>query len=152
MHRDRKRLFTVCGERIDSDGRELADCILRLTENAYAYAHYTGFRRGYLVGVEIGKGGSEARIIKILRKHPSATPTEICALIDKYNSRFVDLKDSRRIHIAWPELAKKETRWTSIARLPKVKVYLGRARDRACQISYVESWHKIMREHEKNRR
>lgn len=62
IKRDRERLFAVCRER--SDGVELADCILRLTENAYAYAHYAGIRRGYLIGVEVGKDGNEEKIIK----------------------------------------------------------------------------------------
>lgn len=150
IKRDRERLFAVCRER--ADGVELADCILRLTENAYAYAHYAGIRRGYLIGMAVGKDGSEEKIIKILRKHLTATPTEICELIDKYNAPFTDLKDSRRIHMIWPELRKKETRWTSIASLPKVKNYLSRARDRAYQISRIEGWQTIMREHEKNRK
>jgi hypothetical protein len=150
LKRDRERLFDVCRER--SDGVELAECILRLTENAYAYAHYAGIRRGYLIGLAVGKGGSEEKIIKILQKHLSATPTEISVLIDKYNAQFEDVKDSRRIHIVWPELAKKETRWTNIVSLPKVKNYLIRARDRAYQISRIEGWQAIMREHEKNRK
>jgi hypothetical protein len=151
IKRDRERLFAVCRER--ADGVELADCILRLTENAYAYAHYAGIRRGYKIGLEVGKDVSEEKIIQVISKKLDATPTEMCELIDAYNAPFEDLKDKRciRLDASWPEMT-SIARWKDVASVPKVKNYLVRARNKAYQVSRIEGWQRIMREHEKNRK
>src|SRR5664280_882368 len=152
MKRDRVRLFSVCRER--PDGAELVDTIVRLVENAYSFGHYAGIRRGYLLGREIAKGGTEDKIIKLIRTKLDATPTEFAELIDKFNSQFEDEQDLRSVHFVfeWPELAEKTAKWVEIVRLPKVKNYLARARKRAEAISRIHGWQRIMREHEKNRR
>ena len=132
-------------------GAELVDTLVRLVENAYSFGHYAGIRRGYLLGREVG---NEDKIIKLIRTKLDATPTEIAERIDKFNSRFDDLEDSRGIHFAseWPELAAKTSKWVAIVRLPKVKNYPVRARKRAEAISRIPGWQRIMGEHQKNRR
>ena len=152
MKSDRARLFSVCRER--PDGAELVDTIVRLVENAYSFGHYAGIRRGYLLGREVGKDGTEDKIIKLIRTKLDTTPTEIAERIDKFNSRFDDLEDFRGIHFAseWPELAAKTSKWVAIVRLPKVKNYLVRAHKRAEAISRIQGWQRIMSEHQKNRR
>jgi hypothetical protein len=150
MRADFHRLLAVCKER--ADGEQLADCIVRYTENAFAFAHYTGIRRGYNIGVEVGKDQCEGAIIRVITTKLDATPGEICELIDQYNSRFDDLNDKRRIHLKWPELRRQYARWTDVEHMPKVKNYLVRARKRANQIFRIDRWHRFMREHKLNRK
>lgn len=149
MHSDFNRFLEVCRER--DDGQELADRLVRYTENAYIFAHYNGIRRGYRIGVDAAKDKSE-RIIRVIATNLDATPTEICEHIDRYNSRFADINDKRWIQIKWPELRKRGYRWTEIAHIPKVKNYIVRARRRANQISRIDAWQRLMREHDSNRK
>jgi hypothetical protein len=149
-HADQARLFAVFAER--KDGLELADCLVRYYENFSDLAHYTGFCRGYKVGLKVGKDEREEAIIKVIRKRPTATPKEMCELIDKHNSRFEDLNDRRRIYLKWPELRKQYSRWVDAEHIPKVKNYLVRIRKKAKEISRIQSWESLMDEHESNRR
>jgi hypothetical protein len=102
--------------------------------------------------VEFGKDASEQKIIKILGKNLDATSAEICKLIDAHNAPFANLNDIRRVHIVWPDLARKGTLWERIAGVQKVKQYLYRARTKARQMSRIDAWQDIMREHEMNRK
>lgn len=150
MHADAARLFIVCGER--ADGAELADLIVRYYENVTAFAHYTGIRRGYNIGIEVGRDERLEAITKLISKRLEATPNEICELIDTYNSKFVDLHDKRRIYLKWPELRKKDARWADVEHIPKVKNYLVRIRKKAKRISAILSWQHLMKEHKAHRK
>jgi hypothetical protein len=147
---DQERLHAVFAER--ADGLELADCLLRFYENTAAYVYYNGFRRGYVIGVNVGKDDPGEAITKIISKRLKATPREICELIDEHNSRFDDLNDSRRIHLKWPELRRQYNRWTDVAPIPKVKNYLVRIRRQAQEISRIQNYQRLMKEHESNRK
>lgn len=140
MAEDRQRLFRVFQER--SDGGELADCLVRLVANSFSFAHYSGFRRGYLVGVQIGKDEepSVAEIIQLLLKNPSATTAEICLALDY-----------KGVQMPWATL-RKTSRWADVATLPKVKQYISRLRQKARGLSRVQGWTRIMKEHEKRRK
>lgn len=151
MKRDRERLFAVCRER--NDGADLVACIVRLTENSLAFAHYAGIRRGYKIGVEVGKDSEQEKIFQIVQKHLDATPTEICKLLDAHNSQFDDLRDKRCVHLRWPGLARNGfTLWVDVASVPKVKNYLERVSKKAREIYRIQGWQRVMREHVKRRR
>jgi hypothetical protein len=150
MHADQARLHAVFAER--ADGLELADCLLRYYENVAGFAHYTGFRRGYNVGIKVGKDECEVAITRVIRKRLNATPKEICELIDKYNSRFDDQNDRRLIQLKWPELRRQYRTWAEVGHKPKVKNYLVRIRRKANEISQIQSLQRPMEEHESNRK
>lgn len=150
MHADQARLHAVFAQR--ADGLELADCLLRYYENVAGFAHYNGFRRGYNVGIKVGKDEREVAIVRVIRKKLRATPIEICELIDKHNSRLEDLKDKMRIPLPWPELAKHHTRWAEVKHIPKVKNYLVRIRKKANEIAQIQRLQLLMKEHASKRK
>ena len=87
MKKGRNHLFSAFVGRVD--GGELADTLRDLIANCYAYAHYAGIRRGYLIARQLQKLESEkrggqvkARIAHLIGEHPDWTTKQIFIKLD----------------------------------------------------------------------
>lgn len=146
MKRRRNRLFSSFLGR--EDGAELVDTLRDLIADCYAYAHYTGIRRGYLIAsqlqkLESAKGGDrvKAKIAHLIGEHPDWTTKQI----------FVKL-DNAEIPVFWVGKGKKNVRlWSELSEEPAYKMLVSRIRIKVRQRTRVRQWRSIMRKHEELR-
>jgi hypothetical protein len=148
MRKGRNRLFSVFTER--EDGTELADTLRDLIANCYAFAHYAGVRRGYLIARQLFRSGSgkaenraKATIARLIEKHPEWTTEQIFAALDeKENLPFYRLA----------EVPKHVTRWSDVVSEPTYKMFVSRIRTKVRARHHTRGWKKLMRKHEDLRR
>lgn len=147
MRQSRNRLFTALMER--KDGAELVDTLRDLIANSYAFAHYAGVRRGYLIASQLFRSGSEkaenrakAAIASLIEKHPKWTTAQIFAALDeKENLPFYRLQN----------VPKHVTRWSDVAKEPTYKMLVSRIREKVRAKRRITGWKQLMRRHDELR-
>lgn len=146
MKKRRNRLFSSFVGR--EDGVELADTLRDLITNCYAYAHYAGIRRGYLIARQLQKlesekrgGRAKAKIAQLIGEHPNYTTKQI----------FMKL-DNAEIPVFWVGKGKKHVRlWSELGDEPAYKMLVSRIRTSVRQKTRVRHWRRIMRKHDEFR-
>ncbi len=132
------------------NGAELVDTLRNLLAMTYAFAHYKGIRRGYLVArqlykLESGKADHRAKsaIASLVEKHPTWTTNAIFAALDeKEEVPFYRLTG----------VPKYVTRWSDVASEPTYKMLVSRIRQKVRAGSRITGWRELMRKHEDLRR
>jgi hypothetical protein len=133
-----------------ADGGELADTLRDLIANCYAYAHYAGVRRGYLIASQLFRFSSEktenrakAAIARLIERYPEWTTSQIFeALDEKENLRFYRLQN----------VPKHVTRWSDVAKEPTYKMFVSRIREKVRAKRRITGWKKLMQNHKALRR
>lgn len=128
------------------------DMVAQLVMDSYAYAHYRGIRRGFVLGKAIGKlNPTQKAVIPQLVKNPLLSAQQICKALDKAK---------RKVPPYWKKTLDEDghtNRWWTDAlenrRLQnKVEVHCSRLRARAAEIKRLGLWKRVMKEHQTNRK
>ena len=148
MEQARASLFSDFKTR--KNGAELIDTLFNLLAMTYAFAHYAGIRRGYLIARELYKfksGNADHRaktaIASLIERHPAWTTKEIFAALDEMEK--VPFYRSKGV-------PKHVTRWSDVASEPTYKMLVTRIRKKVRAVSRIMGWQKLMRKHEDLRR
>jgi len=144
MEQDRTILFSDFVTH--KNGAELVDTLRNLLAMTYAFAHYKGIRRGYLIArqlykLESGKTDHRAKsaIASLIERHPTWTTNQIFAALDeKEKVPFYRLA----------QVPKQVTRWSDVASEPTYKMFVSRIRAKVRATSRITEWKRLMREHQ----
>lgn len=153
---------------------ELTQSLGRLLMNFSKLASYRGVLEGekiFCLGMELGSDRARFYLIGYLQERADASFEEMCAYLDRKNSRLSALRTNKdspqwaRIRPSWrkelqklnldPPPSEYELWRTALEKLPKrVEPYLSKARKKATDTTIrniLFAWPRIIREHGKQR-
>jgi len=172
---DKARIFAAFKQLGLERELELTKSLARLLMNFSKVASYRGILEGeklFRLGMELGTDRARFYLIHYLQEHPTASFEEMCAYLDRKNSRLSALRTSKdsplwaRIRPSWrrelqkldldPPPSEYELWRTALENLPKrVEPYLSKARQKATDTTIrniLLAWPRIVREHRRQRK
>jgi hypothetical protein len=176
MKEDRERLVAHFTQQVTVENLELLRCLKRFLLNFGKVASYRGILKGHQIftqGLELAKDKAKFYLAtEHLKKHPDASFQDMCAYLDRKNSRLIVLRTSKNsplwapIPPSWRKAIQKlgldtppgegELWRTALERFPgRVEPYLSRARKLATDtrnVNILRVWPRIIREHRKRRK
>jgi hypothetical protein len=171
---DKARIFAAFKQLGQKRQLELTQCLGRLLMNFSKLASYRGVLEGekiFRLGMELGSDRARFYLIGYLQERPDASFEELCAYLDRKNSRLSALRTSKdspqwaRIRPSWrkelqklnldPPPSEYELWRTALKKFPKrVEPYLSKTRKKAADTTIRNiffAWPRIIREHGKQR-
>ncbi len=147
MEQARASLFSDFMTR--KNGAELVETLRNLLAMTYAFAHYAGIRRGYVIGCQLcsldsWKTEDDAKnaIAGIIEMYPEWTTRQIFKMLDTAKKPLFHLGS----------LPKNTKRWSDVVSEPAYKMFVTRIRQKVRAVSRIKGWQKLMDTHEDLRR